>query len=199
MFFLKMSQGKFIFKRLLMENGIYKSWLKPGTTAYTSKCSVFVSEFNVAWGCESAVKSHEHVSTHTRNMTDLKSAKKSLAPLFFRKTPVHSNASSSSASGTFEKLATSSPSGQSTAIDEPVSQQASVTRAEIKCVLRLVKNHYSVRSCLVFLNNDIVSNFKLSKTKCAYLVTHGFAPWVKINLQVELSNYPFTVSHLMSD
>ena len=49
MFFLKMSQGKFIFKRLLMENGIYKSWLKPGTTAYTSKCSVCVSEFNVAW------------------------------------------------------------------------------------------------------------------------------------------------------
>ena len=32
-----------------MENDMYKSWLKPGTTAYTSKCSVCVSEFNVAW------------------------------------------------------------------------------------------------------------------------------------------------------
>ena len=37
-----------------MENDMYKSWLKPGTTyihhkAYTSKCSVCVREFNVAW------------------------------------------------------------------------------------------------------------------------------------------------------
>ena len=72
-------------------------------------------------GCESAVRSHEHVSTHARNMTGLKSVKKSLAPLFFQKTPVHSNESSSSASSTCEKLATSSPSGQSRAVDELVS------------------------------------------------------------------------------
>ena len=43
----------------------------------------------------------------------------------------------------------------------------------------------------MFPNNDIVSTFKLSKTKCAYLVTHGIAPWVKSNLQVEVSNSPF--------
>ena len=61
-----------------------------------------------------------------------------------------------------------------------------------------MKNHYSFHSCLelgddlrdMFPNNDIVSNFKLSKTKCAYLVTHGIAPWVKSNLQVEMSNSP---------
>ena len=43
----------------------------------------------------------------------------------------------------------------------------------------------------MFPNNDIVSTFKLSKTKCAYLVTHGIAPWVKSNLQVEVSNSQF--------
>ena len=60
-----------------------------------------------------------------------------------------------------------------------------------------MKNHYSFRSCLelghdlrdMFPNNDIVS--KLSKTKCAYLVTHGIAPWVKRNSRVEVSNSPF--------
>ena len=43
---------------------------------------------------------HEGViSTHVKNMTDLESAKKSLAPLYFWKTPVRSDASNSSASG----------------------------------------------------------------------------------------------------
>ena len=62
-----------------------------------------------------------------------------------------------------------------------------------------MKNHDRFCSCLVFPNSDIVFNFKLLKTKCVYLVTHGVTPWVKINLQVEVFNYPFTVSHLMSD
>ena len=172
-FFLKMPKGKSIFKKALMENNKYKSRLKPRTTVYSAKCSVCFREFNVAWGCESAVRNYEPGSTHVRNMTDLESAKKSLTPLFFWKTPVHSDASSSSVSGTCEKLATLSPSNrQSIAIDELVSQQGSVTKAEIIWVLKLEKNHYSFRSCLelgndlrdVFPNKDIICNFKLSKT-----------------------------------
>ena len=119
-----------MFKKALMENDKYKSWLKPGTSVYSTKCSFCVSEFNVAWRSESAVRSHECGSAHVRNMTDLEKAK-SLAPLFFRKTPVHSGASSSSASSICEKLATASPSNQSTTIGEFVSQQAYITRVEI--------------------------------------------------------------------
>lgn len=83
---------------------------------------------------------------------------------------------------------------------ELVSQQASVTRVEIIWVLRLVQNHYSFCSCLelgddlkdMFPSNDVVSNFKLSKTKCVYLVIHGIAPWAKKkNVQVGVSNSPF--------
>ena len=196
MIFLKMPKGKCIFKKAFMENDKYKSWLKSGTTVYSAKCSVCVSEFNVAWECESAVRIYERGSTYVRNMTDLESVKKSLMPLFFRKTPVHSDASSFSASDICEKLANPSASSQPTVIDELVSQRASVTRVEIIWVLRLVKNDYSFRSCLepdeflrdMFPNNDIASNFKLLKTKCAYLVTHGVAPWMKSNLQVEVSN-----------
>lgn len=95
-----------MFKKALMENDKYKSWLKPGTSVYSTKCSFCVSEFNVAWRSESAVRSHECGSAHVRNMTDLESGKKSLALLFFRKIPVHSDASSSSASGTCESQST---------------------------------------------------------------------------------------------
>ena len=62
-----------------------------------------------------------------------------------------------------------------------------------------MKNHRSFRFCLeagdnvrdMFPNNDIVSNFKLPKTKRAYLVNHGVTTWVKGILQVEVSNSPF--------
>ena len=77
-----------------------------------------LSEFHFAWESESAARSHEHGNTHLRNITDLESTRKSLVPLFFWNTPVHSDSSSSSASGTCEKLATPSLS--------PVSLQQSM-------------------------------------------------------------------------
>ena len=85
---------------------------------------------------------------------------------------------------------------------ELVSQQASVTRVEIIWVLSLVQNYYSFCSCLELgddlkdmpPSNDIVSNFKLSKTKCVYLVIHGTAPWVK----KKMCKLGSTVCHLMS-
>ena len=187
-----MPKGKCVFKKALMENDKYKLWLKPGKTIYHAKCSICGSEFSVDWGCESAVKSHERGSSHTKNIRDLESAKKGLAHLFFRKISTYSDAESSSAPATCENsAAASSSSTQSTAIDKFVAQQASVTRAEIIWVLRLVKNHDSFRSCLelgndmkeMFPNNDIVSRFKLSKTKCAYFVTHGIAPWASCKLK----------------
>ena len=207
MIFLKIANGKCIFKKALMENDKYNSWLKPGTTLYLAKCSVCISEFNVAWWCESAVRSHERGSTLVRNMIDIESAKKSLASLFFRKTPAHSDVNNSLALGNWEKLATPFPSSQSTRMYELVSQQASVTRVEIIWVLRLVQNHYSFCSCLevgddlkdMFPSNDVVSNFKLLKTKCVYLVIHGIAPWVKKKMcKLGCPTLHSTVCHLMS-
>ena len=78
-----MPKEKCKFKKALMENDKYKSWLKPGKTVYSAKCSVCVSEFNIAWRCESPVRSHERGSTHVRNIIDSKSTKKTLIPLFF--------------------------------------------------------------------------------------------------------------------
>ena len=80
-----MPKGKCVFNKALMENDKYKLLLKPGKTIYHAKCSICGSEFSVDWGCESAVKSHERGSSHTKNIRDLESAKKGLAHLFFEK------------------------------------------------------------------------------------------------------------------
>ena len=151
-------------------------------------------------GCESAIKSHARGGGHKTNLTNLENSKKGLSPLFFKKVPTttlsHTERSPASAAPGNSAAASSS---QPTAIDQLVAQQTSVTRAEIIWVLRVVKNHDSFRSCLelgedlqaMIPNNDIVSKFKLSKTKCSYYVTHGIAPWVRGNLQTEVSASPF--------
>ena len=109
----------------------YKLWLKPGKTVHSAKCIVCDSEFSVDWGCESAIKSHERGTTHTKNIDTLESSKKGLVPVFFRKAPTYFDKMSSSASAICNNSAASSTAGQSTAIDQLVAQQASVTRAEI--------------------------------------------------------------------
>ena len=136
-----MPKGKCVFNKVFMENDKYKLWLKPGKTVHSAKCIVCDSEFSVDWGCEFATKSHEHGSTHTKNKDALESTKKRLAPLFFWKTPTYFHKMNSSASATFNSLAASLTASQSIAIDQLVAQQASVTRAEIIWVFRVVKNH----------------------------------------------------------
>ena len=56
-----------------MGNDKYKLWLKPGKTVNSVKCIVCDSEFSVDLGYESAVKSHEHGSAHTKNIDSLES------------------------------------------------------------------------------------------------------------------------------
>ena len=107
----------------------------------------------------------------------------------------------SSTSATCENSTALSSSRQSTGIDQLVTHQTSVTRAEIILVLGVVKNYHSFCSCLELANdmsdmspkNDTVSKFELSKTKWAYVATHCIAPWRKSNLQTKVSNSPFFI------
>ena len=93
-----MPKGKCIFKKALLKSNKSSSWVKSGRTVYSVYASV-------------SLMLHRNVSLQSEVM-NVESAKKSMAPPFFWKTPVHSDASSSSASGTCEKLATPSPSSQ---------------------------------------------------------------------------------------
>ena len=103
-----MPKGKCVINKVFMENDKYKLWFKPGKTVHSAKCIVCGSEFSVDGGCESAVKSHERGSTHTKNIDALESSEKGLAPLFFRKTPTYFHKRSSSASATCNNSAASS-------------------------------------------------------------------------------------------
>ena len=115
-----MPKGKCVFNKVFVENDKYKSWLKPGKTVHSAKYIVCDSEFTVDWGCESAIKSRERGSTHTKNIDALESSKKGLAQLF-RKTPTYFHKTSSSASATCNNSAASSTPSQSKAIDQLVA------------------------------------------------------------------------------
>lgn len=66
----------------------------------------------------------------------------------------------------------------------------SVTNAEILWCMRLVKQHYSFNSCVnlsddlqeMFPDSIIASNFSLGRDKAAYTITHGLAPYFRLEL-----------------
>ena len=67
----------------------------------------------------------------------------------------------------------------------------------MKWALKILTSHFSFRSCLdinelflsVFSDSHIAKSFKLSKTKCAYLINFGIAPYFKV-LRKEIINAP---------
>ena len=72
---------------------------------YSAKCSVCNSKFSVDWGFKPVIKSHERGSTHSKVL--LESFEKSLAPLFFRRTPTYFHTkiySTSTTRGEFSSL-----------------------------------------------------------------------------------------------
>ena len=94
---------------------------------------------------------------------------------------------------------THSPVLNQTIMDRFVTLQVLVTTAEWRMILRIVKNHDSFRLCLglrtdlkaIFPDSQIAGDFTLSKTKCAYVVKYGIAPWLKENLRKVISESPF--------
>ena len=69
---------------------------------------------------------------------------------------------------------------------------------EIKWALKIVKSHFSFCSCLdinelfrsMFSGSHIAKSFKLSKTKCAYLINFGIVLYFKEVLRKEIINAP---------
>ena len=201
-----MPKGKCVFNTSLMKEEEYKLWLKPGKTAYHGRCTLCQKEFSVSWSCKGAVNSHKSSESHRLKVKDLEEASKGLAPLYFRPPPAavsipSSTATATSSASAASSTSTSSASSSSTPIDQLLAQQIATTRAEIICVLRMVKNHDSFRSCLGLTddlknmfenkNRGVVGNFSLSKTKAAYFVKYGISPWVNGKLTKQITSSPF--------
>ena len=74
----------------------------------------------------------------------------------------------------------------------------SVQHAEISWVLKVIMSHFSLRSCLdintlfqcMFPDLATAEKFQLSKTKCAYYINYGLAPYFRGVLLSDIGKSP---------
>ena len=75
----------------------------------------------------------------------------------------------------------------------------SIPNAEIKYSMKVVQSHFSFQSCIdlsklfydMFPDSKIAQKFQQGKSKCAYLVNYGMAPFVKDQLVKNIVASPF--------
>ena len=98
-------------------------------------------------------------------------------------------------SGLFFKSNSPKPSSRKDTPNNKIDLMMStlaVSHSEIFWALKVLTLHHSFCSCLylnhlfrvMFPDSDIAKSFQLLKTKCAYLIVHGLAPYfIEILLQ----------------
>ena len=105
--------------------------------------------------------------------------------------------SSSSKSDTPDSTVGSSTS-TSTSLQPTLEMYATplaITMAEIRWTMKVVLSHFSFRSCLdlgelfqcMFPDSGLTKAFSLSKTKCAYYINFGLAPFFKEQLMYDIN------------
>ena len=85
-----------------------------------------------------------------------------------------------------------------TTIDSLLIRENTVA-AEIRWALESLMSSYSYNSCssktelfsAMFSDSNIAEQFSMGKTKCAYYITHGIAPYFKRNFMDSLKQVPF--------
>ena len=78
-------------------------------------------------------------------------------------------------------------------------QPMCIVMAEIRWAMKVVLSHHSFRSCLdindlfssMFPDSCIAKKFAMSKTKCAYCINYGLAPFYKEKLLSEIKKSPY--------
>ena len=97
--------------------------------------------------------------------------------------------------------ASTTQAGCAQSLDAYVAQD-SVIKSDILWLLKVVKGHLSFRSCLdlgetfrsMFPDSQIAKKFALSKTKAAYSIVHGLAPFFKERLDDDIKKCPVYVA-----
>ena len=111
----------------------------------------------------------------------------------------------------FSKTSTNSPSNSaneqsecritpecSKTVDYMIISESTLNVENLR-ILKVIQLHFSCRSCeginklfaVMFPDNEISFNLKLSKTKYAYLMNYGIAPHFKSNLLKSINNSSF--------
>ena len=87
---------------------------------------------------------------------------------------------------------------KSSSVQKSIKVPVAVLDAEIRWASKVVTSHLSFHYCLelntlfnkMFPDSDIASKFRMSKTKCGYIVTFGMATFFKIILVEKINSSP---------
>ena len=188
-----MPHGNCKFKNTWLTDEKWRSWIAPGKDMYHAYCKFCKTQVKVAVGSKSALKSHADGRDHKNLMEHAEAAVKSLSFLHFKKVPTSSTSNSDAPAESPESSLLSMQKVDGLRI--PIAVQKAEIRWAIKCVL----SGFSFRSCLnlnslfqtMFGDSEIAKSFKMSKTKCAYLINFGLAPNFKDILTSDISLSPF--------
>ena len=179
------SHGKTNFQMSWLQDNFFKSWLKPEKLPSQAICTlcnnalISVDKMGV-----SALSSHAQGKKHKEK----EKQQSPLSCLFFQP----------SSSKLKQKESNSSTSSSSTTIDSLIIS-LSVSKAEIRWVLKVVSSSFSLHKCLnlnalfkeMFSDSKIADSFKLSKTKCGYYPTYGIVPYLKSNITKSILKAPY--------
>jgi hypothetical protein len=170
--------GKSVFNESWLSDEQFKTWLERGPDKHKALCRLCNTVIDITIMGKSALTSHSKGNKHQVNVKNFNP----VSSLFFK-----SNSPKPS----------SSKDTSNNKIDLMMSTLA-VSHAEIRWALKVLTSHHSFRSCLnlnqlfrvMFPDSDIAKSFQLSKTKCAYYIVHGLAPYFMEILLQEIKNSP---------
>lgn len=179
----KKIRGKNKFQDSWLSKEEYNLWLEK-TSEFIARCKLCKRDISVANMGESAIRSHLSTAKHSKLVTELTEARKSLSVLHFLPKSSTSGACASSA--------------KSISLQE-IAIPLSVISAEIRWALNSVMSHFSMRSCLnmntllkaMFPDSEIAKRFQMSKTKIGYFITFGLAPYFRKALLANIRNSPY--------
>ena len=199
------------------------NWVKYNSSTHVT-CTVCNKPIAFTTMGVSALESHAKPSkdktkmtTHQQRVIEHAKAQRSLSVLHFKDVsiPVASTsaAASTSEASAVEPLPAASTDAPSTSMVTPTTVATStiqptldqytlplsVSKAEILWAMKVILNHYSLRSCLgisslfqtMFNDSEVAKRFFLSKTKCGYLVNFGLAPYYERLLLDEILKAPY--------
>ena len=183
---------KCIFNDDWMRDDHFKQWLQKGSDIHSAKCSLCYTTIDIASMGKSAIESHSTGKKHLKALD----RRNSLSTLCFQKQQKEQSASQQGTTSATTQNVTSLPL---TSTVSSLIVKSGVSRAEILWVLKIVKSHFSFRSCedtselfkVMFSDSTIAKFFSLGKTKCAYYVNFGLAPYFKDQLVTTIKSSDF--------
>ena len=161
------------FKGDWLKDARFNKWLEKDTSVTEAKCKLYCKTFDIGNMGIAALESHAKGDKHKIKLSS--SATVNIQQLY-------KATNQSGDKGTLKSFVVSS----------------AVIAAEIKWALKIVTWHFLFHSYLdindlflsMFSDSHISKSFKLSKTKCAYLINFGIAPYFKEVLRKEIVNAP---------